>query len=201
GAPQQQRHAAHRSHAEPLDHSYSQFGDEAEAHAGSAEQSKLDQQPWNEDVVGTTLWETGRRLNLLEQGGEEEQVEERLDDSDNDPCRIVDEDPEVAAEHQPRVPRELHAATSRSERPVLRRKTSSRLGRCSPMVRSWSPEASSWRRMAGIATSPRSTYRRTIPSSTEASRTYGCACRTSRAACGGPAPLSVTPPPAPAPLS
>ena len=79
------------------------------------------------------------------------------DSADRHPDRVMDEEVPVPPKDQPGVRDQLHAAVSRSDRPVLRRKTSSRLGRCNSIVFSWRPAESSTRRMAGIATSPRST--------------------------------------------
>ncbi len=65
------------------------------------------------------------------------------------------------------------AASSRRERPVWRRKTSSRLGRARVRVCGRSPAPSSTRMSCGTAISPWSTYSRTRSSSLLASRTNG----------------------------
>src|SRR5579864_8562440 len=61
--------------------------------------------------------------------GNPRDADQRLQNADRDPGGVPDEQPEVAAEDKPGVARQLHAAVSRSDRPVWRRKTSSRLGR------------------------------------------------------------------------
>ena len=66
----------------------------------------------------------------------------------------------------------VHAAgSSRRDRPVWRRKTSSRLGRANVNVWARNPAWSSARMISGTALSPWSTYRRMRPSSALASRT------------------------------
>ena len=64
---EKKRDAAYRSDAQTLDHSHSELGDEAEAHAGRTEQPKLNQQARYEHVVRTAPGETGRRLDRFEQ--------------------------------------------------------------------------------------------------------------------------------------
>src|SRR6266480_1468256 len=122
--------------------------------------------------------------------------DQRLQNAERDPDRVMDEDAEVASENEPRVAKQLHAAVSRRERPVWRRNTSSRLGRCSSTVSSWRLALSSSRRMAGIATSPRSTYKWTEPFSSRASRTKPWPFTASSARCCSPAMLNVTTSPA-----
>ena len=100
----------------------------------------------NAFVVGA-----GRLRRALEERPEEEQVEQRQHHPEEDPGRLPDGQPERPMEDEPGVAKGLHervpcfdrdgavvdgdgrahaAASSRSERPVWRRKTSSRLGRC-----------------------------------------------------------------------
>src|ERR1700674_141251 len=201
GASQQQRDAAHGRHSQPLDHARPQLGDQAEADPGSAEHAELYQQARHEDVVGPTWWEPLHRCDGLEQGCEEDEIDHGLQHTERNPGRVADEESEVAAEDESRIARQLHAAVSRNERPVWRMKTSSRLGRCRPMVTSVKPAPSSSLRMAGIATSPRSTYRRTDPSSSLASLTTVCSLTTSRARGRSPATVSVTTSPATARFS
>src|SRR5947209_8595328 len=196
GPAHQLAHASHRSDAEPLDHAHAELGDQAEPDPGRAEHAELHEQPRHEYVVRAARWEAAHRGDRLQQRREQDQVEDRLQHPDGDPGRVVDEDREVTAEDQPRVAQDFHAAVSRSERPVCRRNTSSKLGRWSSTVLSCRSAPSSRRRICGIATSPRSTYRRTKPFSTLASRTKGWPLTSSNASCWSPAMLSVTTSPA-----
>src|SRR5205814_1560455 len=200
-AAEQKRNAAHRRHPKPLDDPHAQLGDQAEPHARSAEHAQLHQQPRNEDVVRPTGRKSAHRRDRFEERREQDQVEQRLENAECDPDGVVDEDPEVASEDEPCIAQDLHAAVSRSERPVWRRKTSSRLGRCNSTVVSWRFALSSNRRIAGIATSPRSTYRWTEPFSSRASRTKAWSLTRSSARCGSPAMVKVTTSPAIARLS
>src|SRR5919109_272663 len=90
-----------------------QLGDEAEADARSAEHAELHEQAGNEHVVSASWRKAAHRCDRFKQRREQHQVEDRLQDADRDPQRVVDEDAEVAAEDEPRVPGELHAADSR----------------------------------------------------------------------------------------
>jgi hypothetical protein len=115
---------------------------------------------------------------------EQEQVQDGLEDAHDHPDRVAQAQRERSLEDEPGVSEWFassvspagirRGAVSRSERPVFLRKTSSRLGRWRFIVEGARPLASSRRRTCGTASSPRSTYRRTRPSSRPASRTNGC---------------------------
>src|SRR5947207_12489092 len=61
---------------------------------------------------------SAHRRDRFEERREQDQVEQRLENAECDPDGVVDEDPEVASEDEPCIAQDLHAAVSRSERPV-----------------------------------------------------------------------------------
>ena len=173
---QQHREAAHRGDPHPLHHAVAQLGDQAEAHERRPEQGDLDQEARHEPVVGADA-AAGLADRLVEQGAEQDEVEDGIHDPEEDPDRLADGQDDRAAEDQPGVAEgshsrgpfdggewfvddrgvRSHAASSRSERPVWRRKTSSRLGLLRAIDVGARPAASRLRRRCGTAVSPRST--------------------------------------------
>src|SRR5690606_8229855 len=177
---------------------------DAEPGEQRAEHRHLHEQPRDEPLVRLGAGATRLLHHALQQRREEQQEEQRLEQADDHPDGLADLELELAGEDQPGVAKELPhrlpplvaAGSSRSDRPVLARKTSSRLGRCSSTERSAIPSSSRRRRICGIAAAPASTYRRSVFSTGSMPRTYGSPSSSLRAMALAPLSPRVTTSPA-----
>lgn len=81
-----------------FDHAGPELGDEAESLEEAAEDGQQHQEAGHEDLVGLGV---GADLQgRLQQGREEQQVHHRLEDPDEDPDRVAEEQAEVPVEDQ-----------------------------------------------------------------------------------------------------